>query len=351
MLKKKSDDKNDLKDYQADVRPVETLNTSQEYGTTVEYVPVPSPSPAVPINLAPGPNTKVTTTIKTYTYELPGAPESYLPGTNTTTHQKNVHLSGDQKITYTLPRGASMDRPVSPTRYGATTPEVTQKSKILHKEAKYYQEEILGYPPGGNKATSVVYPSRGPPATNLETTMTRDEYYRQTEGHYPNGYDHDRLDHPNGTTTTVIYQNQQQPPPPTSINETHTTTMIDRFEEHYPNRPPSAGRPDVHKPATSTRSTNVNYYTTAPPQSTPPQSNTTIYKYSNTTTVLPPGGRHPDDHEVLLPKPFPTGVQMYPSNGKPVTNGHGPPAKLEDLMASFSDSEVCDKTYSLETYY
>ncbi|XP_043272908.1 mucin-2 [Venturia canescens] len=340
--------------FQTDVRPVQTLNASQEYGTTVEYVPVPSPSPAVPINLAPGPNTKVTTTIKTYTYELPGAPESYLPGSSTTTHQKNVHLSGDQRITYTLPRGASgpIERPVSPTRYGTTTPEVTQKSKVLHKEAKYYQEEIVGYPAGGNKPTTIVYPGGGAPGTSLETTVSRNEYYRQTDGNYPPGYDHDRVDHPSGSTTTVIYQNQQQPPAPTTINETHTTTMIDRFEEHYPNRPPSAGRPDVHKPATPTRSTTVNYYTSAPPQTTPPQSNTTVYKYSNTTTVVPPGGRHPDDHEVLLPKPFPTGVQMYPSNSKPVTNGHGPPAKLEDLMASFSDSEreVLDDIAKQENY-
>ena len=314
----------------ADLRPVqkETINTREEYGqNVVEYIPVPSPTPAVPINLAPGPNTKVTTTIKTYTYELPGTPGTYLPGgSSTSTLQKNVHLAGDQTITYSLPRGGSLERPASP--------EITQKSKMLHKEAKYYQEESHGYPPGGKPTTN--YVSGPPPTKNLETTLTRNEYYRQIDGTYQNGYGpDDRIDYPGNSSTTVIYQNQ---PPLGTINETHTTTMIDRIEEHFPNRPPSAGRPDIHKPGTPTRTTTVNNYYTSPPQTSPSQTNTAIYKYSNSTTIIPPG-HHPNDHEILLPKPFPTGVQVYPSNNKP-SNGQGPPAKLEDLMASFSDSEV-----------
>lgn len=352
--------------YQTDMRPVQgqtvnAVNTVNTEYRNVEYVPVPSPTPAIPINLAPGPNTKVTTTVKTYTYELPGAPDTYLPGTTgSTTLQKNVHLAGDQTITYTLPRGGSLERPVSPVRYtGSPGPEVTQKSKILHKEAKYYQEEIHGYPPGTKSSTGWKpdYSSGPPPINNVESTVTRNEYYRQIDGNYPNGYGPgDRPDHP-GTShsTTVIYQNQQPPPPPppTTINETHTTTMIDKIEEYYPNRPPSAGRPDVYNPGTPTRSTTVNYYTTSPPQTTPPQTNTTIYKYSNSTTVVPPN-HYPDDHEVLLPKPFPTGVQVYPSNGKTPgpNNGQGPPAKLDDLMKVFSTSEreVLDDIAKQENY-
>lgn len=302
-------------------------NVPQEY-KSVEYVPVPSPTPAIPVNLAPGPNTKVTTTIKTYTYELPGAPETYLPGSSA---PKTVVLPGDQTITYTLPRTsttATTDRtityqtvtentpghpPSPPVRYSSPSHDVTEKSTTYHKESKFYREDHLG---GQPTQPSYVYRT-GPPPTNLETKTTVTEKYYQMDGNYPGGPG-DRPDYPG---STIIYQNQ----PPT-IEHTRT---INRIEEYKPGRPPSSGRhstPD--KPDART-----NYY---PQQGTPPQS-TTIYKYSNTTTTVPPN-KNADDHEVLLPRPFPTGVQVCPA--KPISNGEGPPAKLEDLMASFSDSEV-----------
>ncbi|XP_012285688.1 uncharacterized protein LOC105702590 isoform X2 [Orussus abietinus] len=302
---------------QSTVTTVQT-NASQEYGN-VEYVPVPSPATAVPINLAPGPNTKVTTTIKTYTYELPGAPETYLSG-------GNLSKGVDQTITYTLPRGSektiayqtSSDsglRPVSPVTNGSTSPADMTKSTTLHKESKYYVEEH-DYQPG--RPVSPVRPS-GTPSTSvdLKATVTRNERYYQYN--YPNGYGPgtDRVDHSN----QVAY-----PGPSPVIKETKSTT-IDRVEEHYPSRPPSAGR---HPTPDGSHRTTTNYYPTQ-------QSSSSVYKYSNTTSTIPPS-RHPDDHEVLLPKPFPTGgVQVYPP--KSTSNGQGPPAKLEDLMASFSDSE------------
>ncbi|XP_011639075.1 uncharacterized protein LOC105428440 [Pogonomyrmex barbatus] len=294
------------------------IQSPQEY-KTIEYV-VPSPSPSIPINLAPGPNTKVTTTIKTYTYELPGAPETYLPGGNV---PGSVVLPGDQTITYTLPRSGTTTadktvtyqtvtegHPGTPIRYSSSPTDITEKSKTFHKESKFYREEHHGQP------TQPSYSYRSPPS-NIETKTTVTEKYYQVDGNYPNG--HEPGDHPD--STTVIYQNQ----PPT-VSETHTRT-INRFEEYRSGKPPSSGRhPISDKPDTS-------YY---PRQSTPPQSSTTIYKFSNTTTTVPPS-KNADDHEVLLPKPFPTGAQVYPT--KPVANGEGPPTKLEDLMASFSDSE------------
>lgn len=306
---------------------VTTVHTSaaQEYGN-VEYIPVPSPTPAVPINLAPGPNTKVTTTIKTYTYELPGPPETYLPGGNV---PGTVVLPGDQTITYTIPKGttSATDKTITyqtvtenvpsktPTRYSSPPPpitDVTKKSTTIHQESKFYREEHHGGRPG--HPTTTVY---HPPAEN-KTTITRNEKYYQVDGAYPNGYP--AGDHPG---STVIYQNQ-----PPNVSETHTT--INRIEEHYPSRPPSTGRhPTPDKPGTP-----VNYYTPPPQSSTQPQS-TTIYKLSNTTTTIPPS-KNPEDHEVLLPKPFP----VEDVRARPVNNVQTPPKKLEDLMASFSDTEV-----------
>ncbi|XP_015183549.1 PREDICTED: mucin-5AC [Polistes dominula] len=348
----------DSSSYQTEPRPIQSTvttvhaNTGQEYGN-VEYVPVPSPTPAIPINLAPGPNTKVTTTIKTYTYELPGAPETYLPGG---TLPGGAVLPGDQTITYTLPRTgtSTTDKTVtyqtvtenipgdsgSPIKYSSPPPiEVTKKSTALHKETKFYREDHHGLPPSSGGTPPQNYHPGSPPVplpqTNIDsrTTVTRNEKYYHVDGNFPNGQgppSSDRPDYPGNTT--IVYQNQ-----PPVINETHMTT-INRIEEHYPSRPPSAGRhPTPDKPGTPTR---TNYYPVQS-QGTPPGS-TTVYKFSNTTTTIPPN-KNPEDHEVLLPKPFPTGgVQVYPVNAKPSgpsTDQQGPPARLEDLMASFSDSE------------
>lgn len=290
--------------------------TPQEY-KTIEYVPVPSPSPAIPIHLQPGPNTKVTTTIKTYTYELPGSPETYLPGGSVP--RGNVVLPGDQTITYTLPgrssTTATTDKTVTyqtvesvppdpPVRYNSpTSTDVTEKSTTIHKEAKFYREEHLDDRPGWKPSN--VYQRNAPTPTNLETKTTVTEKYYQVDGNYPNGGPVDRPDYPR------TYQSQ----PPTVEH----TKNIKRIEEYRSDRHLTSDKPDP---------TTTAYW--GPP-------NTTIYKFSNTTTTVPPS-KNADDHEVLLPKPFPTSVQMYPT--KPTSNGEGPPAKLEDLMASFSDSEV-----------
>jgi len=273
---------------------------------------------------------------------LPGAPETYLPGSNV---PGSVILPGDQTITYTLPRtsGATTatDKTVTyqvtedipgrsgtPVKYGSPSSDVTEKSTTVHKEAKFYREEHhepLPYSSSQPTQSPYIY-RNGIPPTNMETKTTVTEKYYQVDSNYPN--DHgpgDHSDYPGDTT--VIYQNQ----PPT-VSETHTRT-INRIEEYKPGRPPSGGRhPTPEKPDIPTKIT-TSYY----PQQSTPQSSTTIYKFSNTTTTIPPN-KNADDHEVLLPKPFPTGVQVCPA--KPIINGEGPPAKLEDLMASFSDSEV-----------
>lgn len=192
-------------------------------------------------------------------------------------------------------------RPYSPT-------EITEKSKTMHKETKFYSEEHQG------GQSPYVYRSA---PKNMETKTTVTEKYYHADGNYPNG--HGLGDRPDYSGST-IYQSQSP------VSETRSRS-VNRYEEYRSGRSPSGGRyPD--KPDTPTRS----YY---PRQDTP--STTTIYKFSNTTSTVPPN-KNADDHEVLLPKPFPTGVQVCPA--KPIANGEGPPKKLEDLMASFSDTEV-----------
>lgn len=242
----------------------------------------------------------------------------------------SVVLSGDQKITYSLPKSSgTTDKsftyqtmteniPGTPIGHSSPSPDITKKSRTFHQEAKFYREDHQGgSPPYDGSQPSYGY--RTDPSTNTETRTTMTKQYYQADGNYPNGHG------PDYPGSTIIYQNQ-------TPTVTHTKTF-NRIEEYGSGRPPSSGshHPTFDKPDTPTK---TSYY---PQHGTPPQSSTTIYKFSNTTTTVPPS-KNADDHEVLLPKPFPTDAYHKPT--KPITNGEGPPAKLEDLMASFSDSEV-----------
>lgn len=219
---------------------------------------------ALPEHLAPGPNTKVTKTVKTYTYELPGTPETYRR------QQQQQQL----------------------------TTNVNENS--IYKIDRSHQEDFHSKP--------VVSPYPSSP-TNYETTTTKKENFYIRDERYENGYiPVDRVDYPG-------FKNQ----PP--LTETTTTTVIDRVEEFIPdNKTIVNGK--------------QSYYTSAPPQTNPNHQglSSSVYKYSKETH---------SDREVLLPKPFPTGTQLYPVNGHTPNNGQGPPKRLDDLMASFSDSEVC----------
>ncbi|GLH05365.1 Putative vesicle coat complex copii subunit sec31, partial [Gryllus bimaculatus] len=68
----------------------------------------------------------------------------------------------------------------------------------------------------------------------------------------------------------------------------------------------------------------------------PPPSTVTTYKYSTTSSSsdrrYPGPGHAPEEQPLLQPRPFPT-----PSPTPPA--GAQPPKRLDDLMASFSDSE------------
>lgn len=240
----------------------------------------------IPEHLTPGPNTKVTKTVKTYTYELPGTPDVYRRHNNT-----------EQSVTYKIDK--NIERSKSPMTYTSQQPDV--KSTILHKEAKYYHEDMHDSSTYGKPKLLSTYPTASSP-TNYETIKTKKENYYIRDERYENGYiPVDRVDYPHTETTT--------------------TTVIDRTEEFIPDK-------------SSTPNGGHSYYTTtvaSPPTRTTSQGlNSSVYKYSKETH---------SDREVLLPKPFPTGTQMYPVNRN--NNDQISPKRIDDLMASFSDTEVC----------
>ncbi|XP_011500111.1 PREDICTED: proteoglycan 4 isoform X2 [Ceratosolen solmsi marchali] len=273
---------------------IKTVRTDEtEELTNVEYIPASAPIPA---NLAPGPNTKVTTTIKTYTYELPGAPETYLPSTSSTL-TKNVNV--DKSVSYTLPREPekTVTYHVEEQKSGirdyvsATPPPTTSR---VHREEKVYMERR------GYRA-----PSPPPPVTTTTTTTTsrNERYLQQTNipvNRVPSPADYPDQTHSSRTERSqrIVYQSEPAPPPPV-IEGTRTT--IKQYEEHFSgSRPPKP----VYYPGNES--------------SHHSSSTTHIYKY--------------DEQQSLLPKPFPT-------SERPASPRQQPPKRIEDLMASFSDSE------------
>ncbi|XP_043468439.1 mucin-5AC [Leptopilina heterotoma] len=257
-------------------------------------------TPAVPVNLAPGPNTKVTTTVKTYTYELPGAPDTYVNSSLTKNHDKSVTYSstkdpGVQKtITYEVDQRGY--RSGSPVRYSPI--DVPVKSKTVHAEEKYFREERHGYRPTSptyhtsSNATTIYHGSPSPTGTS---SLTRREKFSDINGYGPRGPG-DFTDHAELKSTTY-YQSPVAP-----VSETRTELI----EEHYSSR--SRSPPRTYYPPVQTTS-----------------AKETIYKFEKSSKSCDG------------PKPFPSGgVKVYPTK-PPISEG--PPAKLEDLMASFSDTE------------
>ena len=190
-------------------------------------------------------------------------------------------------------------RSSSPVRYSPV--EVPTKSKTVRAEEKYFREERHGYGPSSptyqsSSSTTNLY--RRTPSPTGTSSLTRKERYADINGYGPKGPG-DYTDHSEIKSSTY-YQS-----PPVPVSETRTEVI----EEHYTTR--SHSPPRTYYPPVQTTS-----------------SKETIYKYEKSS-------KNPEE---LRPKPFPTGgVKVYPTK-TPVSEG--PPAKLEDLMASFSESEV-----------
>ncbi|XP_014217412.1 flocculation protein FLO11 [Copidosoma floridanum] len=248
--------------------------------TNVEYIP--SSSSPIPASLAPGPNTKVTKTVKTYTYELPGAPENYTT-TSSSSLTRNINL--DKSSSYvSLPRDTaekSISYHVEEQRAAYVPP--SPSTNRVHREEKVYVDRRI------YRAASP------PPPLQTTSTVSRSERYnlQQSVPDYP------------ATSTSsmsrseqrLMYEHQQPAPAP----ESHQRTTVKQYEEHY-----SGSRPPQPRP----------YY---PETTSSHHASTTVYKYDEQQSVLPT-------------RPFPT-------SERPASPCQQPPKRIEDLMASFSDSE------------
>lgn len=171
-------------------------------------------------------------------------------------------------------------------------PAPSPTTSRVHREQKVYVEERRGY-----RA-----PSPPPPSSSVTSTITRSEKYLQ-ECRSNNGYPPSGLDYPdhavNRTTERVVYSSEPPRTIPVETNVGSNSRTVKHYEEHYS----SAGRPP--KPT---------YY----PSNESHTSSTHVYKQYE---------------ESLMPKPFPT-------SERPVSPRQEPPKRIDDLMSSFTESQV-----------
>lgn len=256
-------------------------------------------------NILPRPNTKVTTTVRTYTYELP--PDSEL---NQTLSYRNESL---HQTSNTLPIAAYPERDLSPTQH--VNP--SSKTILVKNETINTANNVQEYP------VPTILDHQLPPNT------AKSIYYKKDTKHSTTHYYPEHPTHPHPNTNFQAIE-----PPPNDHSTAYPSTpntYIYREERNTTNN--TSNRYGSPVPLVDYPDSRHGTYPREPhQQQMPPPPTTVTYKYSSTTTnasrnVYPP----PEEREPLL-QPFPTeGIPQNEVDGSP-------PKRVEDLMATLGEN-------------
>lgn len=255
-------------------------------------------------SLLPNPNTKVTTTIKTYTYEIPG---NTLPNTG---YPSRVQSPTQDTIT-------------TNERYYTSTPNTINRNQTtIYKEEnnKFYGSSPpppVGYQTQIYKEDVRTTNKYGEFVPQPGTVSHQTETYNNSYGNSPSGNRYPRDDTPGGNTT-IIHK---------------TETYNNTYGGNSPNRYPP--RDDI--PRGNNYPPMNDYPRNYPPSPKSPDPINVTYKYtsehksSNKYAGYQPGSPYANDDRkpLLQPGKFPT----EPSDV-------GPPKRLDDLMAQFPGDKV-----------
>lgn len=312
-------------------------------------------NPAVLAQLDPGllpsANTKVTTTIKTYTYEIPGAgyPQAVSPklsetiySSNPTTPSKSFQYNKIENHHHNVSNTSypgDYIRPSSPQPVGfkneytstTTSRNVTDNYGKPSPVPARSNKENYAYNETTRTDYQRGYPSPTPASKHINV-------YKETsnrENGYPNN------NYPNGPVNKTYI-----------VNETHTTRNINNQypPNGYPTHPDPPQTRVIYKHDTHT--TNTNNYppkhvteTFDPnlgPQNVYPKEPRDVnitYKYTTHHTTSNSYKGHPNDEmDPLLHTP------PFPTDGNDGPESKGPPKKLEELMAEFGNEVNIPKT-------
>lgn len=182
--------------------------------------------------------------------------------------------------------------------------------------------------PSGTKITTIHNynytnsQERNPPPPPLKVNSYSYSSTRETR-ETGNSQDVPRSPPPHRSPSPVSFQ---QPP----IPGTKTTTTVKTYNFDQPARQHSPQPVQKFSPSDPSRTLT---YQVSPPPHQPSQPTVITYKYSSHTSQHT--NKYPGEEGVpLLPRPFPT------PSPTPDQQQQQPPKKLDDLMASFSDTEI-----------
>ncbi|XP_050315106.1 uncharacterized protein LOC126749457 [Anthonomus grandis grandis] len=320
------------------------VSNVHEYPLRVVETPVPDIDPEVLAhldpNLHPAGNTKVTTTIKTYTYEIPGS-GNYPTQVREDTTVNERYL--DQVERYP---NDSITTPSKSFVYNKVSCGVGDGG-VENKE-NYYKEHYH-QPPKDVKTSSsykeivqddVYYPPYQKPAPPAGQTTLKEEI-TTIRNYQPEIPRRNQTYVYNESTTTKNIQNTYPPAPPPPVQETREYVINRETNVINRNQPPMSERGyPVYNPPTSGPETKTyvlketNYQNGGgggggyPNKEVNPREPINIqysYKSTNTTQNRYKGDYQPEETQTLLPRKFPTSNTDAPD---------GPPKRIDDLMAS-----------------
>lgn len=269
------------------------------YNETVQVDTAPASKALANVPLSDGilprPNTKVTTTVRTYTYELPPDSEQ-----NQTLSYRNESFN---QTSNTLPV-AYPERDLSPTYH--VNP--SSKTILVKNETINTSNNVQDYP------VPTILNHQLPPNT-AKTIYYKKDTKQSTTNYYPE-YPSGPGPHPTNFKAIGAPPAGDQPPyPPGSNTYVYREERTNTANNRYGSPVPYGDYPD--RSGTYPRE---------------PQPTTVTYKYSSSTSnatrnIYPP----PPEREPLL--------QPFPTDGIPQSEIDGnPPKRVEDLMATLGEN-------------
>ncbi|XP_023295670.2 mucin-5AC [Lucilia cuprina] len=355
-----------------ETKKTKIYESNRSLNKTAELVPVVGPTTATPADMQedfknitinedilPVPGTKVTTTVRTYTYEIPANGVIAPPAaTSNTLSRKNIVYNTvqtnetnnvvqphpvhaiPQTVVYNTESYSTLNR-------GIDKPIVNNQS---YEVREHYETNTLR-----NNTLPLQPRNQQPQSPPTDTTIVYNINNTTTTTTERPGYPHS----PNLSPKPVAYTTGPHSPqsPPHSGPTTHryfykeSTNTINTVHGGpggpggSPGGPPSEPLLMTPKNATPTTTRPVGSYPPAggpgyPPNGNPPPGSVT-YHYSSTTTNTNTNRRGPDygtpSPHSMPPAPFPVDGVEYP-----VGNGN-PPQRVEELMQSFGNSDVVDR--------
>ncbi|XP_020714913.1 uncharacterized protein LOC101462990 isoform X2 [Ceratitis capitata] len=316
-----------------DLIPSTTITTTSQLEKDLQNLPLSE-------DILPVPGTKVTTTVRTYTYEVPatGTLSRSTPLTSSTRYNTIQRNEINSSTLHSSPNAIPIapqtvvynTESYSTTNRGSEVPVTTNHLYEIreHRESNTLQNNLpLQQPrspqPGGSNKT-VIYK-----VNKTENIHTGPDSYPQRSPEYPLHQDSPQsgpYGPPGPTTTKYIYKESSN-----VVNTTHGSPVGP--SETQPRYLPPAH--PQHKTTPIGYSPNGNGY---PPHG--PTNSQVTYKYSSTSTTNTqrgPTNPYGSPTTATQPAPFPVDGVDYPIDSNP-------PQKVDELMQSFGQVDSADRS-------